>query len=71
MVKEILIELKTFESSGFHDLDDAAVEAFNRAAPFSNPPQGILDDDDTVILRWDFILRSQSSSKLGFVLSQL
>jgi TonB family protein len=62
--------IEKLESSGFVDLDNAAVEAFTRAAPFSNPPKGILDDDETVVIKWDFILKTSNES-IGFVLSQL
>lgn len=64
-------KIEKIASSGFKNLDDAAIEAFNKAAPFSNPPKGILDDDNTVILRWDFILKSRADISIGEVLSKL
>jgi hypothetical protein len=51
-------EIEKIGSSGYVELDNAAVEAFNRAAPFSNPPKGILDENNNIILKWDFILTS-------------
>ena len=51
-------EIEKVASSGYIELDDAAVEAFNKAAPFANPPTGILDENKNVILKWDFILTS-------------
>lgn len=45
-------------ASGYSDLDDAAIEAFESAAPFPNPPQGIVEKDGKVRINWDFILES-------------
>ena len=42
--------------SGVRELDEAAVEAFKLAAPFPNPPNGIVDEDGSIKIRWDFIL---------------
>ena len=41
-----------------HDLDEAAIRAFNRAGPFPNPPNGLLQETGSVDIRWDFILRT-------------
>lgn len=62
--------IEKIQSSGFDDLDDAAIEAFTRAAPFSNPPRGILDADKTLVIKWDFILKTNVDT-IGSVLSQL
>lgn len=53
-------------SSGFEDLDTAAVEAFNEAAPFPNPPNGMIDPDGFVRIRWDFILKTEASPQISF-----
>lgn len=53
-----LVRVQVMSDSGIHDLDDAAVEAFRAAAPFPNPPKGIVDSDGTVKIRWDFVLES-------------
>jgi protein TonB len=45
--------------SGLTDLDDAAVEAFRAAAPFPNPPNGIVEGDGLIRIRWDFILEAR------------
>ena len=42
--------------SGVMELDEAAVDAFKSAAPFPNPPTGIVDEDGSIKIRWDFIL---------------
>lgn len=54
----ILVKVQIVSDSGVRDLDDAAIEAFKSAAPFPNPPRGIVDPDGTVKIRWDFILES-------------
>ena len=56
-----LIRVQVLGESGLKDLDDAAVEAFQQAAPFPNPPSGIVDKDKTIKIRWDFILEAGSS----------
>jgi protein TonB len=51
-----LVRVQIIGISGVHELDEAAVEAFKLAEPFPNPPKGIIEDDGTIRLRWDFIL---------------
>lgn len=53
-----LVNVQVISDSGVKDLDDAAIEAFRMAAPFPNPPKGIIDPDGTVKIRWDFVLES-------------
>jgi TonB family protein len=53
-----LIKVQVIEESGVRDLDDAAVEAFKAAAPFPNPPKGIVEQDGTIKIRWDFVLEA-------------
>jgi protein TonB len=53
-----LIRVQIIGPSGLSDLDDAAAEAFRAAAPFPNPPKGIVDSDGTIKIRWDFILEA-------------
>lgn len=50
--------IQVLDNSGAEELDDAAVEAFNRAGPFPNPPQGLVEKDGQIKIRWDFILQS-------------
>jgi TonB family protein len=59
--KGVLIKVQVMGSTGLQDLDDAAVEAFQLAAPFPNPPKGIVDADGTIKIRWDFILEANNS----------
>lgn len=53
-----LIHVQVVGRSGITDLDDAAVEAFRAAAPFPNPPKGIVEADGTIKIRWDFVLEA-------------
>lgn len=53
-----LIKVQVVENSGVYDLDEAAVEAFKAAEPFPNPPDGMIEDDGTIKIRWDFILEA-------------
>jgi protein TonB len=43
--------------SDISEFDSAAIDAFNRAGPFPNPPSGILKDDRAVI-EWRFIVNA-------------
>ncbi len=54
----ILMNIKILGDSGVRDLDDAAIEAFRSAAPFPNPPRGIIETDGTVHIRWDMVLET-------------
>lgn len=51
-----LVKVEILGVSGVKELDDAAVEAFRKAAPFPNPPKGMIDTDGTIKVRWDFVL---------------
>ena len=51
-------KVQILEDSGATELDDAAVDAFNRAGPFPNPPRGLIEKDGLIKIRWDFILQS-------------
>lgn len=53
-----LLKIQLLEESGVRDLDEAAIEAFKAAAPFPNPPKGIVEKDGTIHIRWDFVLES-------------
>lgn len=53
-----LVKIQVLKESGVSDLDEAATRAFQSAAPFPNPPHGIIENDGTVKIRWDFVLES-------------
>ena len=44
-------------SSGVNELDDAAIEAFNKAGPFPNPPSDMIRNGQAVI-EWGFVVKS-------------
>ena len=52
-----IVKVKILGSSGLADLDDAAVESFNKAGPFPNPPKGMLENG-LVSIEWGFVVRS-------------
>jgi TonB family protein len=51
-----LIRVEVLTQSGVEQLDSAAVDAFKAAAPFPNPPKGMVEPDGTIKIRWDFVL---------------
>ncbi len=50
--------VKVRQRSGARDLDTAAVDAFNDAGPFPDPPAGLVDQNGQIQIPWDFILQS-------------
>jgi TonB family protein len=62
--KGILQNVQVIGESGVSDLDDAAVEAFRAAAPFPNPPKGIVEKDGLIRIRWDFILEANNTQRI-------
>ncbi len=56
--KGYLKKIELLKTSGFKELDVAAIEAFRAAAPFLNPPSGLVEKDGTIKVFWDFILES-------------
>lgn len=54
----VLVKVQVLSDSGVRDLDEAAIEAFRAAAPFPHPPEGIIDEEGTIKIRWDFVLES-------------
>ena len=53
-----LMRIQVRSSSGYMDLDEAAIEAFRAAAPFPNPPKGIIGKTGEVKIHWDFVLET-------------
>ncbi len=53
-----LVKIQVMDRSGLRDLDDAAIEAFKAAAPFPNPPKGMVEKDGKIRIKWDFILEA-------------
>jgi len=52
-----IIDVKVKSPSGINELDDAAVESFNRAGPFPNPPREMIKNGK-VIIEWGFVVKS-------------
>lgn len=53
-----IIRVRLMVESGTQDLDEAAIEAFNQAGPFPNPPRGIVDSNHEIIVPWNFVLKT-------------
>lgn len=52
-----IIGVKILGASGVKELDDAAIESFNQAGPFPNPPKELLVNGKAVI-NWGFVVKS-------------
>lgn len=52
-----VIAIKVVGTSGVKELDDAAIESFNDAGPFPNPPRELVVDGK-VTLEWGFVVKS-------------
>jgi len=52
-----IIAIRVMGSSGIKELDDAAIESFNDAGPFPNPPKDLIVDGK-VTLEWGFVIKS-------------
>lgn len=52
-----IIAVKILGTSGVKELDDAAIESFNQAGPFPNPPKDLLVNGKAT-LEWGFVVKS-------------
>lgn len=52
-----VIGISVMGSSGIRELDEAAVESFNEAGPFPNPPKDLIVDG-RVVLEWGFVVKT-------------
>jgi protein TonB len=52
-----ITRIKVVEMSGTQELDSVAVQAFNKAGPFPNPPKGLIRNGE-VEVPWELKLRS-------------
>ena len=52
-----IVDITIKGRSGVRELDEAAVESFNRAGPFPNPPRGMIRDGYAKI-EWGFVVKS-------------
>jgi TonB family protein len=53
-----IIQVLIKGTSGIKELDDAAVESFNQAGPFPNPPKGMLNKDGVAVIKWGFVVKT-------------
>ena len=51
-----IVQVVVKSTSGLQELDDAAVDSFNKAGPFPNPPKGMLVDGVAKI-EWGFVVK--------------
>lgn len=52
-----IVAIKVLGTSGIKELDDAAIESFNDAGPFPNPPRDLIVDGK-VTIEWGFVVKS-------------
>ncbi|MFL5783399.1 MAG: TonB family protein [Bacteriovoracaceae bacterium] len=52
-----IVGVKILGTSGVRELDDAAIESFNQAGPFPNPPKDLLKGGLATI-EWGFVVKS-------------
>lgn len=52
-----IVAVDILGSSGVKELDDAAIESFNEAGPFPNPPKDLVVDG-RVTIEWGFVVKS-------------
>lgn len=52
-----IVKIHLKSTSGVKELDDAAVQSFNQAGPFPNPPKGMLKQG-TAIIEWGFVVNT-------------
>jgi TonB family protein len=53
-----ITRVQVIEQSGARELDQAAIDAFNQAGPFPDPPSGLVDEKGEIQIPWNFILQS-------------
>lgn len=52
-----IVKIHLGSTSGIKELDDVAIESFNQAGPFPNPPQGMVKDGLATI-KWGFAVQA-------------
>jgi len=62
--KGLIQNVTRSDSSGIEELDIAAMQAFKQAAPFPNPPQGLIEKDGFVRIQWEFVLTTQAAPSI-------
>jgi TonB family protein len=59
-----LADIRVSQSCGIDFLDEEAVAAFQRAAPFPNPPTGLLESDRHIRFRFGFHIDNDARGRL-------
>jgi TonB family protein len=54
----IITGINIIGTSGVKELDDAAIESFNKAGPFPNPPKDLISNSGTAVIKWGFVVKS-------------
>lgn len=52
-----IVDIVIKSTSGMKELDDAAIQSFNQAGPFPNPPRGMLKNGKATI-EWGFVVNT-------------
>jgi protein TonB len=52
-----ILQVHVKSTSGLNELDEAAIESFNKAGPFPNPPRGMVKND-IIQIEWGFVVKS-------------
>jgi len=53
--------MSTVKNSGMTPLDKEALRAMNKAGPFPNPPNGLIDDKGTIVFQFGFLFEITTS----------
>lgn len=53
----VIRDVKVKSSSGIRELDEAAIQSFNKAGPFPNPPKELVKNG-TATIEWGFVVNS-------------
>ncbi len=53
-----IVDIILKSTSGIRELDNAAIESFNQAGPFPNPPKGMIKADGKATIEWGFVVNT-------------
>lgn len=53
-----IVDIILKSTSGVKELDDAAIDSFNQAGPFPNPPKGMIQADGKATIDWGFVVNT-------------
>lgn len=53
-----IINVEVAGASGIRELDRAAIDSFNKAGPFPNPPKGMLNRKKQAVIKWGFVVKT-------------